>query len=127
MDTMLRRSGTRFVTCLLCQQRAFTTSYGLFAAQPTPPKEEQAQPVANVPQARGPLANVPRSHGKRVEEFTPTTLSRPIGFNYPPIPGENTGIDVRSIKQRRDDFVNYEKHLARREELYAYAPPPRPS
>lgn len=65
----------------------------------------------------GPLAHSPRSYGKRMDEFEPTVLPRPIGMPYAPKPGENTGVDTRSIKERRDDFVNWEKHLKRREEL----------
>ncbi|KAK1781143.1 ATP10 protein-domain-containing protein [Copromyces sp. CBS 386.78] len=65
----------------------------------------------------GPLANAPRAYGKALDTFTPTHLSRPIGMHNPPNPGENTGIDTRTLQQKRDDFVNYEKHLKKREML----------
>lgn len=65
----------------------------------------------------GPLANAPRAYGKKLDTFTPTHLSRPIGMHNPPNPGENTGIDTRTLQQKRDDFVNYEKHLKKREML----------
>jgi ATPase complex subunit ATP10 len=92
--------------CLLCQWRTFSTSFRRLAEKPastTPPP--------------GPLDEAPRSYGKAVSEFTPKPLSRPIGLPNPPRPGENTGIDKRTLKQRRDDFVDYDKHLKRRKEL----------
>jgi ATPase complex subunit ATP10 len=54
---------------------------------------------------------------KEEGEFTPLVLDRPIGLIYPPQEGQNTGIDTRSIKERRDDFVDYQKHVQRRKEL----------
>jgi len=120
--TALPNNGSQAVVCLACQWRAFTTSYALLADPKTQPAKKPARPTilggGNVQEPTGPLANAPRSYGKRTEEFTPTALSRPIGMPAPPEAGENTGVDKRSLRQRRDDFVDYDKHLERRQELY---------
>lgn len=50
-------------------------------------------------------------------EFIPGPLNRPIGVLEPPQPGTNTGRDPRSLRKRRDDFVNYDKHLVRRAQM----------
>ncbi|TQS37227.1 hypothetical protein Golomagni_02309 [Golovinomyces magnicellulatus] len=63
------------------------------------------------------LQEAPKAYGKDVSEYTPKPLDRPIGLLDPPRPGENTGIDFRTWKQRRDDFVDYDKHLVRRRQL----------
>ncbi|KAI0022211.1 ATP10 protein-domain-containing protein [Xylariomycetidae sp. FL0641] len=100
--------------CLLCRSRKFGTTARRLAEQGA--KEAAIpKPLRAVPQS--PLEGAPRAYGKRVDDFTPTPLPRPIGMPNPPQPGENTGIDLRTRKQRRDDFVNYTKHLERRQEL----------
>ncbi|KAF7540838.1 hypothetical protein G7054_g1012 [Neopestalotiopsis clavispora] len=110
--------------CLLCQWRTFSTSYRRFAKEAekaaskpsiTDPASSPSAPQKFIPPS--PLENAPRGYGKRVEEFTPVPLPRPIGMPHPPEPGQNTGLDNRSIRQRRDDFVNWDKHLVRREQL----------
>ncbi|KAE8453714.1 hypothetical protein EG329_009225 [Mollisiaceae sp. DMI_Dod_QoI] len=101
--------------CLLCQWRSFSSSYRWLAEKGAPGAPEA--PEASPPKPPSPLEDAPRSYGKTVSEFTPKPLSRPIGLPKPPRAGENAGIDTRSWKQRRDDFVNYEKHIVRRKEL----------
>ncbi|PVH87224.1 hypothetical protein DL98DRAFT_566945 [Cadophora sp. DSE1049] len=98
-------------TCLLCQWRTFSTSYRRPAEKGTP--APSTTPI--LPES--PLADAPRSYGKAVSEFTPKPLGRPIGLPNPPQAGENAGVDNRSWKQRRDDFVDYDKHLVRRKQL----------
>ena len=52
--------------------------------------------------------------------YKPQPLNRPIGQKDPPRPGENTGIDTRNWRERRDDMFDWDKHLARRGELYVF-------
>lgn len=85
---------------------------------PPPPVTNTAPPpVANTK----PPLNQPgyklRGKSDDSEEFHPTPLTRPIGMPNPPQPGENMGIDARSLRQRRDDFVDYDKHLAKRSRM----------
>lgn len=67
-------------------------------------------------------AQILKDEDPKPQDFTPKPLSRPIGVLYPPRPGENSGIDPRSWRERRDDLFDYNKHLVRRKELYAPIP-----
>ncbi|KAI4164757.1 MAG: hypothetical protein LQ342_001732 [Letrouitia transgressa] len=58
------------------------------------------------------------------EDHTLKVLSRPIGLQSPPQPGENSGIDHRTWRERRDDFFNHEKHLAKRAKMTKQAARP---
>lgn len=124
------RTASRTATCLPCQWRPFSVSYRRLADKlpaPNPgstpdPKNNRRTPPATVGSGdagapEGPLAHAPRAYGKKLADFTPTPLARPIGMNYPPSAGENTGVDNRTLKERHADFTNYDKHLQRREYL----------
>ncbi|TVY22134.1 Mitochondrial ATPase complex subunit [Lachnellula hyalina] len=112
--------------CLLCQWRSFSSSYRHLAEKPStskgppspsvPPTLGAAAPTPPTPPP-SPLEGAPRAYGQNVDEFTPKPLNRPIGLPNPPLAGENSGKDTRTLQQRRDDFVDYDKHLERRKEL----------
>lgn len=82
---------------------------------PSQPGVKQSTPGA-IQFKQNPLPSKSAKPGDK--NFEPPTLDRPIGVASPPEEGQNTGIDSRTLRQRRDDFVNYERHIARRKELY---------
>ncbi|KAK4227225.1 mitochondrial ATPase [Podospora fimiseda] len=112
------------IACLLCQHqqqqyRLFSNSSQQLNSNNSNNNKDALRKIPGldgVPPS-SPLANAPRSYGEKTLEFTPTPLSRPIGMNYPPEAGQNTGVDNRSIRERRDDFANYDKQLAKRQNL----------
>ena len=55
---------------------------------------------------------------KRGDDFVPPVLQHALGLPERPQPGQNSGNETRTWRQRRDDFHNYEKHLQRRKQLY---------
>ncbi|KAL8787134.1 MAG: hypothetical protein Q9213_002350, partial [Squamulea squamosa] len=69
-------------------------------------------------------AQILKDEHPKPQDFTPKPLSRPIGVLYPPNPGENSGIDPRSWREKRDDLFDYNKHLVRRKELTKQAAKP---
>ncbi|KAJ9226985.1 hypothetical protein DTO027B5_7451 [Paecilomyces variotii] len=110
--------------CLGCQFRNATpisrsvrrhyaskSSTGSEEKQPSPTPEQKTQDAEEKPSPEPIEGENPNP------EFIPKPLDRPLGLAYPPQEWQNTGIDARTLRQRRDDFVDYEKHIQRRKEL----------
>ncbi|EDN06883.1 conserved hypothetical protein [Histoplasma mississippiense (nom. inval.)] len=129
LDSSFFPTSTR---CLLCRfpssqlqlqsRDASTSSSPTTLSKPagTPRVKTSPSTNNNNKDVSDPLADAKGPKG----EFTPKPLSRPLGLPYPPQPGQNTGIDNRTLRQRRDDFVDYEKHIVRRKELARQAAKP---
>ncbi|KAI9738667.1 MAG: Mitochondrial ATPase complex subunit atp10 [Cirrosporium novae-zelandiae] len=81
-------------TCVFCNLRTTYPPFRTYASAPLIPTENPNE-----------------------DEFFPKPLARPLGLQKPPRPSENTGIDSRSWRERREDFVNYDKHIVKREKL----------
>ncbi|KAF7187255.1 Mitochondrial ATPase complex subunit ATP10 [Pseudocercospora fuligena] len=96
--------------------------YASIPERPPPPPPRPHAAATSSPLAGRSLADSQPGFRKRGksdddEEFEPQPLSRPIGMPVPPRPGDNMGIDLRSLSQRRSDFVDYDKHLERRKQM----------
>ena len=68
---------------------------------PSIPSTSVKSPISPSPTSSSPLPHTP-----------------PLGHPPPPQAGQNTGVDDRSWRQRKEDFLNYDKHIARRKDLY---------
>ncbi|KAJ0313549.1 hypothetical protein COL516b_000488 [Colletotrichum fioriniae] len=118
MALSMGASRRTMISCTVCAWRRHLSTSRPYLAGKLPTPAPGAAPVeAPKPDLPGSAIHAPRAYGKKINNFTPQPLPRPIGMAHPPHPEDNSGVDRRSLKERRDDFVDYDKHLVRRKEL----------
>jgi mitochondrial ATPase complex subunit ATP10 len=94
-------------------------------AQRESPSKQGAEPTPrrvvplNVGLDRNPenlsaYSRIPIPRGVSGEKFTPSVLARPLGLKHPPLSGQNSPIDTRTLRERHEEFTSYEKALERR-------------
>ncbi len=93
------------------------------ANSPLPPKQNPGPKKPSIPlhvgldrnpDALSAISRIPIPRGERGEKFIPSVLSRPLGLEHPPLPGQNSPLDRRSLRERKDEFTSYAKALERR-------------
>ncbi|KAL4905884.1 hypothetical protein BDW74DRAFT_177583 [Aspergillus multicolor] len=133
ISSLLEPSLLQSSRCLSCQLRGASTFRSRHSLRPYTTKNENGEkPPASTDtptsrKAQFQQNSAPQSatiKARNPKNDPVPQLDRPIGSAIPPQEGQNTGIDKRTWGQRRDDFVNYEKHLARREQLTKQAARP---
>ena len=114
---LLHSSFPRRNPCLSCQfcglRPKFSNNASTSSNSDSPKKSSQKQSLDSLQHELQTLYK--RNSGE--DDFAPKPLNCPLGLPYPPFEGQNTGIDKRSFRQRRAEFVNYDKHIERRKEL----------
>lgn len=93
------------------QTHVYTRRYST-PSTPPPPKPHNPAPAIHRPNSEPGFRA--RQRADDDSDHIPQPLIRPIGLPTPPLPRTNRGLDTRSVRQRRDDFVDYDKHLAKR-------------
>ena len=111
----------RSTTKLIRHASSTSPSQNKLKPIPTSPAPKPARPVIplNVGLDRNPenlsaISRIPIPRGITGEVFVPSSLSRPLGLSTAPLPGQNSPIDTRTLRERHEEFTSYEKALERR-------------